>query len=118
LFLELTDDTSYNKVADSHDYGARDKNGLSSPAVQINDGRNRCEEHDDTNNARCQQGCGVSSKVKTGKDERGVIQDEVDTCNQRLYKIGDSPVHCWKVMVNTATMVRLKFARLVMRLLY
>jgi hypothetical protein len=79
LFLELTDDTSYNKVADSHDDGARNKDGLSSPAVQVDDGRNGCEEHDDTDNARCQEGCGISSEVETGKDERGVIQDEVHT---------------------------------------
>jgi hypothetical protein len=84
LFLELTNDTSYNEMADSHDDGARNKNGLSAPAVQINDGRNGGKEHDDADNARCQKRCGVTSEIKTGEDERGVIQDEVDTCNQRL----------------------------------
>lgn len=66
-------------MANSHDDGARNKDGLSSPAVQINDGGDCCEKHDDTDNARCQEGCGVSSEVESGKDERGVIQDEVDT---------------------------------------
>jgi hypothetical protein len=79
LFLELTDDTSYNEVANSHDDGARNKDGLSAPAVEINDGGDRCEKHDDTDNARCQKGRGVPSEVETGKNERGVIQDEVDT---------------------------------------
>jgi len=84
LLLKLTDDPGYNEMTNSHENGARNKNRLSSPAVQINDSRNRCEEHDNTDNARCQQGCGIPSEIETGKDERCVIQDEVDTWNQRL----------------------------------
>jgi len=68
-----------DKVAECHDPSTSDKHGLTTQLVDVHDGRDGEEEHDNTDHTGGEEGNGVSSETEGLEDLRGVVEDSVNT---------------------------------------
>ena len=72
-------DSGDNNVASSHANSTDDKDGLTAELVNVGDGREGGNPHDDTDNTGGKEGCCVTAEAEVLEDSRGVVQDSVDT---------------------------------------
>ena len=77
--FERAQDTGNDEMTATHDDGTGDQERLSSELINPQHGWNGGQEHDNTNDTRGKQGSGVTRQPQGGKDEWGIVQDEVDT---------------------------------------
>ena len=60
-------------MTDTHHDGARDQDWLSSPAVEIDDGGDGGEEHNDSDNSGRKERGGVAGEIEASEDEGSVV---------------------------------------------
>jgi len=74
-----TDETSNDDVARRHTNSARDQDRLAAKLVDVHDGWDGGNPHDNTNDTSSKQRDGVSRKAESLEDLGGVVEDGVDT---------------------------------------
>jgi hypothetical protein len=78
VVLAGSDDTTDDKVAETHADSARDERLLAAPLVDVENGGDGGEEHDDADNTRSEERGRRTGQVELLEDERCVVEDD---CN-------------------------------------
>ena len=68
IVFERAADTSDDEMAGRHAEGTDDQDGLTSEGVNVHDGRDGGDEHDNTNDARSKQRDSVGAEAETVED--------------------------------------------------
>lgn len=78
MIVELSNDSSNDEVADTHNDSSRDQDRLSAPSIEVEDRRDGSQEHCHTDYSRGEQGDAAPGKTDRLEDERSVVKDEID----------------------------------------
>lgn len=77
--MEQAGENGDNNMTGGHDEGSGDEDGLATRIIDPDDGRNRREEHDNTDDTSREQGNRITRETEVLEDRRCVIKNGVDT---------------------------------------